>query len=76
MLTDYREGLKTLFDVESEIVYYKDKKDLVEKVKYFLRHPHEREEFARRARKRVIQEHTYLERMKSLVNIMKDLFGF
>jgi spore maturation protein CgeB len=74
MLTDYRVGLKDLFNIESEVVYYKDKRDLVDKIKYFLRHPDERKEIARRARKRVVREHTYFERMKSLVNVMKDLF--
>jgi spore maturation protein CgeB len=59
LLTDYREELGYLFELEKEIVFYKDTRDLREKVNYFLKNPAERKEIGERAQRRVLEEHTY-----------------
>lgn len=75
LLTDYRRDLNELFRLGKEVVSYKDRDELVELVRYFLRHPDEREEIAKRGQARVLKEHTYGHRMRELVKTLKDLYG-
>jgi spore maturation protein CgeB len=67
VLSDYRRDLSELFVLDEEIVCYRDKKELRDKVNYFLAHPDERIHIAKRAKKRILEEHTYLRRMEQLV---------
>ncbi|MBU0567726.1 glycosyltransferase, partial [bacterium] len=71
VLTDFREDLNLLFDAD-EVAYYQNKEDLLEKVRFYLSHPEEREKIARRARKRVLSQHTYEVRMESLVKSLME----
>jgi spore maturation protein CgeB len=71
LLSDYREDLERLFDVD-EIAYFRDKRELREKVLYFLRNKKEREDIAHRARVRVLHEHTYRNRAEEIIRVMKD----
>ncbi|MBU1486436.1 glycosyltransferase [bacterium] len=71
VLTDFREDLKLLFD-EDEVAYYQDKEDLLEKVRFYLTHPAEREKIANNARKRVLSQHTYEIRMESLIKLLME----
>lgn len=75
ILTDYKSELENMFELEREVVCYRDYKDLRERIRYYLCHPEERREIARRARERVLSEHTYLHRMKDLIEIVKDISG-
>ncbi|MBU1712415.1 MAG: glycosyltransferase, partial [Proteobacteria bacterium] len=71
VLTDFREDLKLLFD-ENEVVYYRNKKDLLDKVEFYLSHPQDRERIAKRAQKRVLARHTYEVRMESLIKLLME----
>lgn len=75
MLTDYKSELENMFELEEEIICYRDLRELREEIGYYLLHPEERRKIARRARERIILEHTYLHRMRDLVEIMGDVFG-
>ena len=52
---------------------YKDDKELVEKIKYYLVNEKERQSLAFQCRQKVIAKHTYVHRMKYLVDIVKEL---
>lgn len=67
-LIDYRSELPELFKPGEEIVYFKNREDLRDKIRYYLDRPREREEMARRARERVLREHTYEHRMEEMLN--------
>lgn len=75
VLNDYRRDISELFRLGEEVVCYRDKKELVELVEFFLINPKERKEIASRARRRVLAEHTYRHRMKELVQVMRTIFG-
>jgi hypothetical protein len=45
------------FKKEKEIVMFKDKEDLLEKIKYYLKHEKEREKIAENAYKRILREY-------------------
>lgn len=75
LVTDYREDLEKLFELDREVIVYRDKDDLIEKVRYFLDHPECRKEIANRAKLRVLREHTYRVRMNQLVDIVRQTFN-
>lgn len=72
LLTDFRRDLNSQFKPEEEIVYYRDKEELLSLIEYFLVHPKNRQEIALTGRDRVLREHTYTERMKKLIDIVKN----
>lgn len=75
LLTDYREDLERFFELDKEMVVYKNKDELMEKARYFLAHPMERREISNRAKLRVLKEHTYEVRMKQLIDIVCETFN-
>jgi spore maturation protein CgeB len=68
-LVDRRSLLDELFAGE-EIAVFENLEDAREKIRYFLAHPEEREAYARRGRRRVLEEHTYDLRMKELLGVL------
>ncbi len=74
LLTDYQKGLEDLFDVGSEVITYKDKSEIPELVKFYLKYPDERQKVALRGRERVLKEHTYKHRMNSMIEFMKQRY--
>ena len=68
-------GLETLFDLESELPVYRDLQELRERIAYFLANPQERAECARRARERVLREHTYEKRAQQMLDVILGNYG-
>ena len=71
-LTENKKDLSLYFDVGTEIVAFDGVDDLKDKIKYYLEHPDEREEIARRGRERVLREHTYKHRMEEMLRIINE----
>ncbi len=70
LLTDEKQNLGDLFEVGKEVVTYKDKFDLIEKVQYYLSNNEEREKIAKAGQKRTFIDHTYKVRMRELETIL------
>jgi hypothetical protein len=70
LMTDEKENLGELFEVGKEIVTYSDADDLVDKVRYYLEHDEERERIAQAGQARTLRDHTYLNRMRELEQIL------
>lgn len=68
-LTGDHPDLHLVYDVGNEIVTYKDKEDLVRKVRYLLSHPDECDRIRCAARQRCLRDHTWERRFR-------DLFAF
>jgi len=63
--------LHKLFKVGEEMVCYESSiYDLKDKIKYYLDYPEEQKAIAEAGHKRVIENHTYLHRMKELLRIV------
>jgi spore maturation protein CgeB len=73
-LSDYRWELGNQFILGEEMICYRNLNELKELVKYYLDHPRERREAAKRARKRVLRDHTYRIRMEQMLDIARGLF--
>ena len=72
LLTDYRPALAELFEVDKEIVCYRNFAELNTMTAHFLAHPDHRQEIAARARERVLAQHTYRHRAQRII----DLFNY
>ncbi len=72
-LVDYKSALEELFDPEKEIVYYKDNKELLEKIDYYLNNEKERQKIAERGHRRVEREHTYKHRVEKILKDYEEL---
>ncbi|MGQ0557343.1 MAG: glycosyltransferase [Nitrospiraceae bacterium] len=66
-LTTYDERLKALFRDGDEIVFYRDRQDVLEKIRHYLAHPEEREHIAHAAYVRALGEHTWTQRLKQIL---------
>ena len=75
LLTDAQEDLADLFDVEQEVACYRNEEECLSLFRHYLAHPPARREIARRARARVLGEHTYAHRLQRIVDIVKERFA-
>jgi spore maturation protein CgeB len=70
LMTDYARGLETMFNPGEEIICYKETEELKDLVKFYLSHPAEREEIARKGNLRANRDHTYARRMEELISFI------
>jgi spore maturation protein CgeB len=75
ILTDYRRDIGELFELGKEMVCYRDKEELRELSIYFLKHPEERREIAMKAKKRILEEHTFKRRIQRMLEVVREVFG-
>ncbi len=72
LLSNYQVDLASHFMPDEEFVYYEDRKDLIRKIDYYLRHDDERKAIAENAHKRVTEEHTFDVRVGQIIDIVKS----
>ena len=66
-LTDAVEGMEELLEPGREVAVYHSPEEARDRVRYYLKHPDERERMARAGRERVLSQHTFVHRMKTLL---------
>ena len=71
LITDQKDNLNQLFEIDKEIVTYSCKEEALEKVKYLLKNPQKASEIAHAGQKRTLKDHTYEIRMRELLEILK-----
>lgn len=69
LLSDHRKDLPSIFDIEKELIIFKDKYDLVNKVKYYLNNEKRRQKIALAGYRRLKRDHTYDKRLTELMKI-------
>ena len=70
LLTDYRKQMENLFDLNKEIVFYQEKEQIPELVKFYLKRPSLRHKIIERARQKILANHTYERRLAYLYQVM------
>lgn len=70
LLTQYVDGLEEYYLNHKEIGIFKDKKELIDKITYYLENEHERKKMATAAYKRTVSEHTYQKRFQAIFKSM------
>lgn len=63
-MVEYMEELEEFYDIGKEIVCYTCPEDLVDKIKYYLRHDTEREKIRLAGRERCLRDHTWHKRFE------------
>ena len=66
-LIDWQEDLPLYFTPHEEIVAYHSMDQLFQLIDYYMQHPHLRKTIAQNGQQRVIHEHTFLHRIKKLL---------
>ena len=74
LLTDAQAQLDSLFDIETEAAVYHSFEECAEQYRRYRKYPAERMAIARRARERVLNEHTYRHRLQAIVEIVRERF--
>jgi spore maturation protein CgeB len=69
-IADWKPALPDLFEPEREIVTFRTREELREKVDYYLARPEERQAIADRAYARAHREHTYEMRLQRMFNLL------
>lgn len=75
LLTDHRRQMESLFEPGREIVCYQEPGEIPDLVRHYLRRDGERARITAAARSRILAEHTYDLRLKSLVRTMRAIYG-
>ncbi len=72
-ITDDVACIRDLFVPEKEIIIAKNKQDWFDKIDYYIKNPEKREPIIKAGRRKVMQEHTYHNRVKQIIAIYKEL---
>ncbi|HGY55933.1 MAG TPA: hypothetical protein ENK44_09535 [Caldithrix abyssi] len=75
LLTDWKEDLAELFDVDREAAVYHSAEEMKEKIDYFYKYPEKRQPIIRRAAERIEREHLLIHRLKRLITIARERFN-
>jgi spore maturation protein CgeB len=75
LLTDHRDQLDLLFEPGRETAVYGSPDQALDLCRWYLGRDRDRLALARRARRRILAEHTYTHRLSGLLGCMKREFG-
>jgi len=75
VLTDEREQLPELFEVGKEVIVYRSPEEIGDLVRHYLSHESERTTVAEAGRARVLAGHTYVHRLRAMVETMRKIFS-
>lgn len=67
-MTEYMQELEKFFEIDKEIVCYHNKKDLVDKIKYYLKNDSKREKIRLAGQARCLKDHTWHKRFTMVFN--------
>ncbi|MHC1682462.1 MAG: glycosyltransferase [Clostridiaceae bacterium] len=71
LLSDYKEDMKTIFPDIWRNITYKNSCELNKKIEYYLEHDIERNELVEFAYDTIVKNHTYVNRVKYILSIIK-----
>jgi spore maturation protein CgeB len=72
LITDWKQNLSNIFELDKEILTFQSVEELNDKVNYFLEHEDKRAKIAINGQKRVLKENTYYYRMKQLLRLIEE----
>ena len=76
LLTDNKSNLNDLFDVNTEIVVYKDADECIEKIQWLLDNEEERKKIAIAGQQKTLKSHTVEERCKLIIEIIRKELNY
>ncbi len=73
VISDDQKDLHDLFDVGREVIVYETIEDAKEKIRFYRMHDDDRTKIVIAAQKRILREHTYVNRVCEMARFMKGL---
>ncbi len=73
LLTDWKQNLSQLFDLDNEVITYRSMNECVEKIKWLDEHPLERKKIGEAGQRRTLNDHTVGERVVKVDYILTNL---
>lgn len=71
LLTDRKDNLHELFDINKEVVAYSSKEEAAELVRHYLNHLEDAAQIAKAGQARTLRDHSYAHRAQELVPMLK-----
>jgi spore maturation protein CgeB len=71
-LIQFKEDLPNHFIENEEIVSFNNNQELAQKIDYYLKSEEERRWIADNARKRVLKDHTFEQRLENMLELIKN----
>lgn len=75
LVTDDQEDLGELFDLDQECITFTDPEESSEKASYYVHHAEEGLQIMNRARKRIVNQHTYRKRAENILRDVKKMYS-
>ncbi len=72
LVTDHKNNLNQFFDIDREIVTFKNHEECIEKVNWLMNHEENRLAIAHAGQKRTLREHSYHNRLKLVAEILTE----
>ena len=63
-MVEYMEELEEFYDIGEEIICYRDKEEMADKIEYYFAHDSEREKIRRAGHERCVRDHTWHKRFE------------
>lgn len=74
LITDAQPALLDLF-AEDEVLIYRTPDECIDLLRFYRSRPEQRTEFIRKARRRILQEHTYAHRLQTIAGHIRECYG-
>ena len=74
LITDHKNNICDLFEPDREVLTYRSPEECVEKVKWLLAHPQQRDAIAQAGQARTLKDHTLSQRASQLDEILQQEF--
>lgn len=68
LLTNYQADFMDFFIPDIDFVFYENKKDMLDKIKYYLAHENERKEIAQNGFEKIVSCHTFKHRIEEILS--------
>ena len=73
LITNYQQEIPEYFQIGEDLVVFDNEEDLIWKIDYYLQHEEERIQIAENGCKKVRQLYTWEQRIRDIMNIMKEV---
>jgi len=70
LITDFREDVEEFFDIDKDMVVYRDLEELKKRVAFYLENPKQALSIAERGKETVLARHTYKHRLMEMVSLV------
>ena len=72
LISNFQEDFLEYFEPDEDVIFYTSYEELLDKVDFYLENEQERQRIARNAYEKVAAEHTYLQRVQTMMSFVEE----